>query len=103
MTLLSILPCVRATGPFACFVATAGVFRAYSSDVTVPAADSAVYVAAGLRAGWELVVAQPFSLRAHLEVLATGTPHELDVNGQGVYSLPIVSGAAGVEGVVRFR
>jgi hypothetical protein len=71
--------------------------------VSAPASDAAAYVAGGVRLGYEYEIAAPFSVRAHLDALATLTPHRVEIGGQTVTSLPVLSGAAGAELAVRFR
>jgi hypothetical protein len=71
--------------------------------VSAPASDAAAYVAGGVRLGYEHEIVAPFSVRAHVDALATLTLHRVDVGGQTVTSLRVLSGAAGAELVVRFR
>jgi hypothetical protein len=98
----SLVPCLHLGGPFGCFVFSGGSLGATSVGTSAPHTDHAPWWAAGLRAGGEIALQGPLSLRAYAELLATLTRDSLGIDGVVAYRLAPWSGGLGAELAWRF-
>jgi hypothetical protein len=98
----SVVPCVHLGGPFGCFVVRGGSLGATSVGTAVPHTDHAPWWAAGLRAGGEVALQGPLSLRIYAELLATLTRDSLGIDGAVAYRFAPWSGGLGAELAWRF-
>jgi hypothetical protein len=98
----SLVPCLHLGGPFGCVVFSGGTLGATSVGTAAPHTDHAPWWAAGLRAGAEISLQGPLSLRAYAELLATLTRDRLSIDGAPAYTFAPWSGGLGAELAWRF-
>jgi hypothetical protein len=97
----SIVPCVHLRIAFGCAIASAGTFGATSTavqhgDVYRP------WGALGARAGVELPLGRPLSLRVYAELLVPLAPETLTIDGAPAYTSKPFMGDLGVAALWRF-
>ena len=96
-----LVPCGHYAVASLCAVGFLGSLQAWSSNVSSPRADQALFVAAGGRVGLEWPLSDALALRAQLDVLRNVRPAAFQIDTQ-VWSAPdfLVTAGAGV--AVRF-
>jgi hypothetical protein len=97
----SIVPCLHLGIAFGCAVASAGTIGATSTAVQHSDAYRP-WGAIGARAGGELPLWRPLSLRAYVELLAPLIPETMTIDGATAYTSKPLVGDFGVAAVWRF-
>ena len=100
--LAALVPCYHVRWLAACAVAAAGILRGSARDLPDAHVDATPYFAAGARLAAELPVSARFALGAHLDVLATLTPTQLQVDQTEVWRTAVASLTLGLSAIERF-
>jgi hypothetical protein len=101
LLVFSLVPCVKLRALALCGLVSAGSLQGTGSGVPVPLTESALYLAAGGRAAFELPLAEPFSFRLHADLVRNLTPVTLAIGGEEVWRTPPLAGIAGLEAIAR--
>lgn len=99
---VTLLPCGHVGVLFGCARGSLGSLQAEGLDVTDPGTASAIWAAAGVRAGAELPVSRIFALRLHADGDVLITRYSLRIGGSTSYRYPAVAGALGLAVVATF-
>ena len=100
--LASLVPCLHRGVAFGCAVVSLGSLQARGSGVDVTAAQSSVFLGAGLRGGLEVPISSLFSLVARLEVMAPLIRTTVRLDGDEVWSAPTLAGSLGLGAIAFF-
>ncbi|WP_394832738.1 hypothetical protein LVJ94_40170 [Pendulispora rubella] len=95
-------PCVHMKVAQFCAVGAIGSLQGESKDVSLPAEDNGLYAALGARAGVEVTLTRYVALRPEVEALAALVRPSLTLNGRTIWTMPPVSGTAGLVVVMQF-
>jgi hypothetical protein len=88
--------CVRGTVPFGCVGAGYGVLASKTEGITRPASDSGAVVVLLATAGADFALGRVLYLEPFVEGALNLTPNRIEVDGSGVFSLPVVAGTLGL-------
>jgi hypothetical protein len=97
----SLEPCLHVSSWYFCGLLSVGSLRGSGAGVAVPYQQSTVYWGAGGRVAFELSIAAPMLLRAHLDVVGNATRTTLALDGSEVWRAPPIAAIAGIGAVVR--
>jgi hypothetical protein len=92
----SIAACARGDVLFACAGPGFGWLFARTESIVRPASDDGPLVPAGLRLGAELALGTRFFLEPSVEGFANVVRHHVDIDGERVYTMPIIAGSAAI-------
>jgi hypothetical protein len=103
LTFAAVIPCYH-RGRFAgCGVLAVGALRGRGEDFVDAARVTSTFAAGGARVAYEVPIADRISARLHADLLGAFARTSLQVSGMDVWTLPPVSGAAGVSAVGHFQ
>jgi len=94
--LAALSACVRGKIPFGCVGAGYGVLSSRTEGITRPASDSGALVVLLATAGADLALGRILYLEPFVEGALNLTPNRIEVDGTGVFSLPVVAGTLGL-------
>jgi hypothetical protein len=97
----ALVPCLRGGLVEACVVVAAGALRGEASKGS-PSNETSFHLATGPRVGAVIPLSTMFALHAHGDVMVALTRTTLRVDGEEVWTTPLVSGLLGVALEVRF-
>jgi hypothetical protein len=99
---VALLPCAKRSIVFGCALASYGVMHGEGRDVSVQQSGSAPYVAVGGRFGLEIPITDRFGVLGQIEARSPLLRPRFEVHDGDGWTLPALSGSAGILGTVRF-
>ena len=98
-----LVPCLRLDAASLCALGSLGTVVAWSSGITSPRSDSALFATAGARAGFDWPLSAMLALRAHVDLATDLRRPHLQVDGTDAWTAPRIAAAVGAGFAAHFE